>query len=140
MEQRRRHPLDKPFELFLLALCLLQGVGILLTGPPPESISAILDQRLILLWGGLLAIGSFAALLGIFWRGRIISSYIIEQVGLILCGGGTLVYGLAVFNLASWRGSFAGGISLAFSLACVVRTRTLQRLIREMVSLAKDAG
>lgn len=128
-----RRPLDKPFEIFILAVCLVNGVAILVGGPRPASIQASLNLTLVLVWGWMLVVGSALALTGVFWRGRLTTSYLIEQMGLIITGGATLIYALAVVQSVGVAGLFAAGISLAFAFACIFRTLVIHKYINQLV-------
>lgn len=126
-----RRPLDKPFELFLLVMCLISGVGTLLGGPRPNSIQSELNHAWIVVWALLLTGGGALGLAGLLWRGRsIITAITVEQVGLLAAGGGTAIYAVVVIATAGQRGYFAAGTSLAFSFACVARVVTTARYVR----------
>lgn len=116
-----------PFEVFLLALCVVSGLSLLLGSPPPGSINSTLDPLARNAWALMLAGGSIAALIG----GSLPGGIFVEQVGLVAVGSGTLVYAVAIVATAGAQGLFAAGITLAFGAACCWRWWQLQRLIRE---------
>jgi hypothetical protein len=122
-----RRPLDKPFELFLLLICVLYGLLALLGGPRPQSLQETVSGVIIIIWGWMLLVGGAVAFAGLFWRGRYFTSFVLEQFGLILTGTATLIYALAVLAVNPHAGLFAGFISIAFSLSCYTRIYVLRR-------------
>lgn len=111
-----------PFELYLLAVCAIQGVAVLLRVVRPASIETALSPPagLRVMWAILLIVGGVAGTAGLLWADPF-TGVEIKRIGLIAAGFGTLAYGAALIAFGP-QGWFAAGFNLAFAAACAVRT------------------
>lgn len=109
-----------PFELYLLAACVLSGLSGLIA---PSSLSLAVAQLLptwvVTAWCAGLVIGGSISILGVLRRG--LQSLLIERVGLIALTGLTLLYSVSIVTLAGPRATFAALFVAAFGAACVAR-------------------
>jgi len=109
-----------PFEIFMLAACVLAGIaGLITPRASSNAISMLLpDWQLIAWYWGLVVSGSIG-LLGI--AGKRATALLVERIGLATLSCLTLAYSIAVVDAAGLRGAFAAGITAAFAVACVGR-------------------
>lgn len=120
-----------PLEAYLLGVCALQGWGVLAGIARPTSMLYVLGPTLRIAWATLLLVGGIVAVGGLLWPGDRLTGVEIKRVGLFMCGGGTLAYGVALILLGP-AGYTAATTSLGFSLACFVRIWQVSRSIRRV--------
>lgn len=139
-------PLDSarhPFELFVLFLGLVVGAPLLFGAPTPGSTTEALGPVLVRIWAWLLVGGCLLALTGAWWtwwawlgrwmphwRPSVLSGLLIEQVGLIATGVGTLVYTVGVFDAGGRRAAITAALLGGWGLACFWRARQIRRWVR----------
>jgi hypothetical protein len=109
-----------PFELFLLAVCAVQGWGILSHTAQPPSLLTLLPPTLRLLEGVLLLVGGVLSVSGLTWPNPF-TGVEIKRIGLVAAGGATLAYGVAILIVSPAGGFLVAATNLAFALACAVR-------------------
>jgi len=114
-----------PFELYLIALIILGGLPLLLGGPAPLSMAALLSRFWSLLWGLELVVGGLTKLVGVL-RGRV--RYRIA--GLWLLGFSSVAYALAIAASLTPGSLVALGFILGFSVACFAQIRHLHHAVR----------
>lgn len=121
-----------PFEAYLLTVCVVQG-GALLSGyAAPMSVQTVMPQWVRILWACLLLVGGGTAVIGLYWPWDPIDGVLIKRFGLILAGGGTLAYGVAVLAVYGTSGTVVAIYNIGFSLACAARLRQVSRAIRKV--------
>lgn len=108
--------LDQPWGIFIKALCVISGLATFV-GPQPGSLQESLPEEMVFLWSITLVVGALCGLIGLFqprvWR--------LEVAGLIWLGTASIVYAIAIFAQAGFRGAVPGGIIMGFGLAALVR-------------------
>jgi len=133
MRIRRIPPADlpssrHPFEIFILVVCVAVGVPILFGNPPPPSVDALMPVWTRLVWAVLVAGGAATALIGIGLPNRL-AGVLVEQVGLVGVGVGTVVYSVCSFLYNDLDLALPASIIMAFGVACLWRWLQLERLI-----------
>lgn len=120
-----------PFEIFLLAACILGGFGGLLnpTGTSP-AVSNVLPGWLLTSWYVGLIVGGACALAGTLLH-QVISLHI-ERIGLTLIVGLCVLYGFSVIAGGGYPFVFAAMLVVSFAVACFYRIRQIRRDIRRI--------
>lgn len=127
----------------MLALGFASGLPLLWGAPPPRTAQQLLSPVLVHLWGYTLVLGCLLALLGVCWTwwgwlGKLWPRFqpadgtglLIEQLGVLAVGVGTVIYGAGIL-VADQPGSYlAAGIILGFGAACFWRFGQIQRLVK----------
>lgn len=120
----------RPHEILFLALSVVTGLAYTFGAPPPNSLAALLPGWALAVWAIGLALSGAVGLVGIWLRRP--AGLHIEQ-GAMLLGTAALVwYTAGVIGLAGWRGLFAGGVSVAWAVANLVRAWQIQRDLRSV--------
>lgn len=125
------HPANHAFEAIFLGMVALSAARLALgTVPAPNTTAALLDPALLRVWAAMLGGGSLAALAGLFWPGRIATSLVLEQVGLILVGGAVAIYVWGTIGRVTAASSMPLAIVAGVGLACGVRVLQIRREMR----------
>lgn len=139
----------QPFELFVLVLGLVVGWPLLLGAPTPGSTTELLGPVWARVWAWILVIGCLIALIGVWWTWwnrlqrwfprislRTSTGLLIEQVGLVAVGVGTLIYAIGVVSAAGGdTGRFVpAGLVAGLGMACVWRAGQIQRWVRATIA------
>lgn len=138
-----------PFELFVLILGVVAGLPLMIEGPTPGSTQALLGNGLIRVWGAMFGGGCLIALIGVLWApivrrvrggGRATSGLLIEQVGLVAVGFGTIIYaiGLAVAPNGTPSRYVPLGLVLALGIASFWRAVQIQRWVHALISVTRE--
>lgn len=117
-----------PFELFLLAICAVQGWAILSHTAQPPSLLALLPPALRFLEGFLLLAGGVLSVSGLTWLNPL-TGIEIKRIGLVAAGGATLAYGIAILIVNPAAGFLPAVTNIAFALACAVRIRQVSQAL-----------
>jgi hypothetical protein len=119
-----------PFQVFLLLLCFVSGLTQILGAEAPDSLEQNLPSGVVTAWGWMLITGSFSALIGSFWsRNSYATGLTIERVGLFATGVSAVIYGIFVLSLGL-NGAVAGGITIGFGFACLLRARHIGKIFK----------
>jgi len=125
-----------PIAVLMLVWSVIAGVLYLFGSPPPASITQSLPATVVYAWYALLTIGSTVALIGVFGRAapleRLVTSLLIERLGLTPLGVGALVWAIAIFAVGGTRGLGSGGLTAAYGAACLIRTLQITRYLRRI--------
>jgi hypothetical protein len=151
MPVRRLDSPRNPFELFLLFLGLASAFPLLWGAPTPGSTAELLGPVLVRVWGYILVFGCLTALTGVWWTwlGRLfhrrtkpqeVAGLLIEQVGLVAVGVGTLVYGVGLIGLDTQGRGVVVGIAFGWGLACFWRAGQIQRWVRAAIREQDHCG
>lgn len=129
-----------PFEIYVLVLCLLVSLPILLGRPAtPGSVAALLPEPYAFFWSVVLAVGSAASLVGIYFKDRA-KGLIIEQLGLAFVGVACVIYsGAILLSIGPLDGSVAAAIVGGFGFSCVRRYFQIQKVINDVHAIEKAA-
>jgi ABC-type Na+ efflux pump permease subunit len=131
----RRHP----HQVLIAGLLMVSGLGILLGGPSPGSVSASLPPWLLLLWAGVITLGGAmvvaASVAPPQWA--LFLELAADPALSVMC----VVYSAAVLDVAGSRGAvviaLVGGVAAAFAVRAVQVFRTLRAVRRQAL---REAG
>lgn len=145
-----------PFEQFVLFLGLIVGWPLLFGAPTPGSTSALLGPVLARVWAWLLVGGCVIALAGSWWTWlggfgrwwprwspRATSAVLIEQVGLVAMGGGSVVYAYGIAAAVGFEEParlVGAGLVAGLGFAALWRARQIRRWIRFTLAQVTDGG
>lgn len=118
-----------PFETYLLVLAALSGIPLLFGAPNSASVEAALPPLLVAVWGAMLVVGSTMALVGTYWRGRLMTSYVLERTGLVGVGGASVVYALCAVMGAGLDAAFSACLTVGFGVACFAQAHRISRRV-----------
>lgn len=121
----RRHP----HQVLLAALLLISGLSILLGGPRPGSIAAVLPGLLVVVWAGTLVVGSALVVAAAVVGSEELALYLELVADLplaIMCA----VYAVAVITVAGAAGMFPASIVLGMGLAFLIRGHQVHQTLR----------
>ncbi|TFV90379.1 hypothetical protein [Blastococcus sp. CT_GayMR16] len=141
---------DNPFELFVLYLGLLVGAPLLFGAPTPGSTAELLGVFWGRVWAWLLVGGCLIALTGAWWtwwcwcgrwwpRIKPVAStgLLIEQLGLIAVGFGTVIYAIGVIAAGGDSGRYVpAGLVASLGLASLWRARRIRRWAKAVLHAA----
>jgi hypothetical protein len=111
--------------------------------PRPGSTNALLGPVLVHVWAWILVAGCATALIGVWWtwfgwcpwvRPTPGTGLLVERVGLVAVGVGTLIYAAAILAEAPGFRLLPAAIVAAYGLACWWRAFLIQRWIRATIS------
>ena len=128
-EPSSRHPLI----VFLLALCLISGVGMVAgNAPKPNSLEASLPAWQALAWAWALLLGALSTITGISLQPyRLRDGVLLEQVGMATLCPAAIIYAGAAFGQLGWSAFLSAGILFGLGLSCGYRWWTLQKDIQK---------
>lgn len=113
-----------PFEIFLLAACLLSGVaGLIDPARGSQAVVNTIPSWELYIWYAGLAVGSLITLWGALGR-RVIHLYL-ERMGLSLLTGLTFGYVIALMSHISKPLALPTVVTMFFCVACFVRLRQI---------------
>lgn len=132
----RRHP----HQVLIAGLLMVSGLGILLGGPSPGSVSAALPTWLLLLWAGVITLGGAmvvaAAIVPPLWA--LFLELAADPALCVMC----VVYSAALFDIAGSRAAvpiaLVAGVAAAFAVRAVQVYRTLLAVRREALRTAGE--
>lgn len=121
-----------PFEAFLLLVSLVAVLPLLQGDPGSAALEAALNDGTIIVWGLALGAGSTLALTGLWWRGGIWASWLLERAGLMLVCVAALVYGAVIVEAAGSVDEirYAAAVQTGYSAACAWRCWQITRDMR----------
>ena len=125
-----------PFQIASLGANVVVGLGLLITGEPPQSVTEGMPPHLITVWEAGLIMSGLIGLAGVFWPDypRNIRSLSIELSGIIFLSTILTMYAIAVFVWAGQRGLVAGGMAVGLTGAAVYRSAQILRDRRRLNS------
>lgn len=130
-----------PFEFIIMLFLAFGGTSTITHLGSPSSITRVLDEPILIIWGILLSVGSIVALIGIIWPWRETTALVVEQIGLIAVAGASLIYAVVLLSQlnsimgASVLTAFVGGFGIAAIWRAIqigFRQRAIIRLSKEM--------
>lgn len=124
IEKPGRPPPRNPFHIFMMVLVFLASIPALAGNAGSASLDQRLDDITVQLWGCALLLGSLLDLIGLMMpRRHRMLGLLIERSGLILVGGGAVIYAGVIYVNASELSDvrFTAALHLGFGLACVWR-------------------
>lgn len=133
-----RYPVD-PRAVFILSLAIVAALPLIITGARPESIEALLPRWAVVLWGISLLAGAAVTLAGM--SRQTVDGIITEQVGSVLTGFATIIYGVTLFSVGEVEALLTCSFVWGFGISCFWRWAQLQTLLnesQEIVDAARD--
>jgi hypothetical protein len=119
--------------VFLLALCVMSGLGLLFGEPAAGSLEAALDHQVVVGWAILLTLGSTSALLGMFWQGDVRTGLVAKRLGYAALTFASLIYAIVIIGTFGREATLIGGILLGFAYACFHTWRRVNQRINEIL-------
>lgn len=120
-----------PFQIYLLALAFVSGLTQLIGASPPDSLSRQLPAWLVYVWSWMLVVGSAAGLCGSLWPQKDYATGLtIERVGLMATGVAGVLYGAMIPYNLGLSGAVAGGVTIGFGLACIIRAQHIGKIFK----------
>ena len=135
MSPARRLADRNPFEIYLLTVTFTASVPAAAGVVLPGSIAEQLPGWPARVWAICLFVGCSCALVGLGWKRpsftRVsVTGLLLEQVGLVMAGTTTALYGAAIILSVPERGLLAAALALAFGFACLAQAFKIQRFIK----------
>lgn len=138
-----------PFELWVLGFGLVIGAPLLFGAPAPGSTTEALGTVLVRVWAWLLVLGCVTAgigalwtwlawIPGAYWRPTTMSGLLIEEVGLVAVGAGTIVYAAGVIDSGGSRAAIAAALLTGWATACFWRVYLIRRWTRATVRSVQE--
>jgi hypothetical protein len=132
-------PGRQPFEVAVLAACLIVGTSLAVTGLRPPTLTRGLTEPILSVWLILMAVGGGVGLLGVYWRGSLSDGMLIEFAGVVAVAGSCLLYVAALFALnplanALGSGGLLAGIAAGAAWRAVQTALDWRRVRRARVS------
>ena len=138
-------PLRGPYETCIMAFLVIGSISLFIPyGGTPRSVDLVLDRPMLVLWSTMMLVGSVLTLVGIAWRGRLVTALGVERVGLILHCSACMVYVIALVthwdlhNGAIFVTSFVLAIGVAHLWRIVQISRTIRRIVAITVVLEEE--
>ena len=122
-----------------MVFLLLGGLSTFTPLGAPSSARVVLTGAMLTIWSALFILGPIITVTGIYWKGRVVTSLGIEQVGLMLVTGACLMYDVALIALASSvQGTlFVASFVTAIAIANVWRFVQIARRMRFIVAASR---
>jgi hypothetical protein len=155
VEQLTARTLDSargPFELFVLGMGLVVGSPLLIGSPAPGTTAELLGPLWSRVWGYVLVVGCLVALIGAWWtwwrwldrwrpgfHPRYDTGLLIEQVGLVAVGVGTVIYAVGVMHNGGPGRLIPAALVGGFGLASWYRAWLIQRWVRATIAEQRHA-
>lgn len=118
-----------PFQVYLLTLALISGITQLIGNQPPDTITESLEPFMVTIWSYMLVGGSLLTLMGSYWpKAHYDTGLTLERIGLAFTGTAACIYGIVIIRTLHLPGAVAGGITIGFGLACLIRTRGIGKI------------
>lgn len=123
--------------MFLLAACILSGLGALFGDGEPRALQRALEPWMVTAWSVMLLTGSATALTGVAlpspsW------GVLVERVGLHLLASASLAYATVIVIMNGQPAVFAGLMTGAFGAACYARAVQITRAVRRAREVVDD--
>lgn len=130
-----------PNHSFLIGLVGLTGILIAL-GVSDNRIIIAMGEPYATIWGILLTLGAIITLSGTYWRGEVLSGFLVERSGLILLGSGSILWAILVLLRIHMDGLFSAVVTFGFASTCYMHIRwlntNLNKVIRAINNEEKD--
>lgn len=114
-----------PFEVCVLAACVLVGTAMSISGTRPPSMARGLPEPLLTAWLILIAAGGLVALVGVYWRGDVADGLLVEVGGVCAVAAAMTLYSLVLLAANPWPNAI-GSAGLLAGIAAGALWRTVQ--------------
>jgi len=115
--------------VFVLVLAVVSGLPLLIAHVAPGTVEAIMPLWGVILWGWSLVLGSIVTLVAMTRQNT--NGIIAEQVGSIIVGFSTVIYGACIALVGGAEASLAASITIGFGFSCFYRWLQLQSLLAQ---------
>ena len=122
-----RYPAD-PRAVFVLGFAIAVGIPLVVARIAPGSIADVMPLWGVVAWAWGLVIGSCVTLIGM--TRQTTTGIIIEQIGSVIVGVVTIIYGACTVLVVGPGAGVAAGIIVGFGLSCFYRWFQLDALLR----------
>lgn len=122
-----------------MAFLVFGGISTLTTSGPPNSVRMVLHGWPLTVWTVSIIIGPLLSIIGIYWRGRLVTGLGIEQVGLVLLTGGCILYDVALFFVLgkAQGGLFVSSFVTAIAVANIWRSLQIRRRVQFLIAASR---
>lgn len=117
-----------PFEVGVLAACIIVGTVMGVWGVRPPSMARGLPEPLLTVWLILIALGGLIGLVGAYWRGDLADGLLVELAGVCAVAAATTLYAVVLIAANPWPASI-GSAGLMLGIGAGALGRTVQCLI-----------
>lgn len=128
-----------PFQLYLVGLVLVGGLGIV-TNTSNNAITQAMGEPYATIWGLFLTLGGILILLGIYWPKDAITGLIIERAGLVALGGASLIWSILVVWRVHLNGLFSALLTFGLFLACLAQWWWIDQNVNRVIKAVNDNG
>lgn len=118
-----------PFEMFILAACILTGASTLFGGADPPALQQALPGWMVTVWSCVLCGGGALALGGVLTRSPGLGM-LVERIGLVVLFGPALSYAAAIVIANGTAGITSGVVTGSFAAAAIARAIQITRTVR----------
>ena len=126
-----------PFQLYLVSLVLLAGIGIT-TNVNRNTITESMGEPYSTFWGLFLTIGGALVLIGIYWPTTSNTGLVIERSGLVALGGASLIWSILVIYKTHTVGLFSALLTFGLFLACAAQWFWIEKNVNRVVKAIND--
>lgn len=118
-----------PYAVWGAGLCLISGLVLLIGGPRPNSMEALMPTAYVYVWGASLMTGG-ALLIAAYFIRELLLAILCERAGCMLLATATLVYAGAAVVVVGASAAFPVGMTAAFGAASTWRAIQITLAIR----------
>lgn len=129
-----------PYQVAVHASAIACGVALAIAGRTPKSATEAMPGPVQGLWVVLLISAGIVAIGGAFWRGRAATGLRVELAGVLLLGGGTSMYAVALFAVSGMQATAAGAFLIGIAAASYWRAWQLGRDVRQFTTVQLHLG
>ncbi|MEU8158053.1 hypothetical protein AB0B94_30740 [Micromonospora sp. NPDC048986] len=116
------------------------GLALLLGDTRPASVAASMPVWLQSTWEVGLLVCGVVGLVGIWWRGALVSALAVELGALFLLGALTAMYTIALFSVSAGQATAAGAFVSAVAVASWWRSGQIIRDLRRLYRVSAEGG
>lgn len=126
-----------PFQIYLVALVILGGFGII-TGVNRNMIINAMGEPYATYWGLFLTVGGLLILMGIYWPRDKFTGMLVERTGLVALGGASAIWSVLVIWKTQTNGLFSALLTLGLFLACLRQWRWIDKNVHKVIKAVDD--
>jgi hypothetical protein len=127
-----------PNHSFLIGLVGLTGLLISL-GVSDNRVIIAMGEPYATIWGICLTLGAIITLTGTYWRGTVLSGFLVERSGLILLSSGCFLWAILILSRLHLDGLFSAVLTFGFGSTCYLQMRWINKnLDRVMKAISNE--
>lgn len=130
-----------PNHSFLIGLVGLTGLLISL-GVSDNRVIIAMGEPYATIWGIFLTLGAIITLVGTYWRGEVITGFLVERSGLILLSSGCFLWAILILFRIHLDGLFSAVLTFGFASTCYMQMRwinkNLDKVLKAISNEEKD--